>query len=288
MSIQPQCIFFLGATGYLGSQLLLLLNSKLPQLHVVALIRNPTSERQEQLQKVYPNISFVVGTLDDGAIIEEQAAKADIVINCASSDHVSSVMSILSGLETNSKDHPGKPPLYIHVSGLGILSDNSRGEPVENVKEWTDIGLDLKQCEPTNTHLDSDIPIVEAGSRTENPVRTIIYIPGQIYGIGGGVQQTTVWIRTFLNMMNMAGYAGTWGPGANAVNNIHVKDCAMGLFLVLQAALEGRADEGPEGLYFAASMERVTFHVWTEVMGDTKKLSLLESPPEDLEVALKA
>lgn len=49
-------------------------------------------------------------------------------------------------------------------------------------------------------------------------------------------------------MMKGVGHAGTWGRGANAMNNIHVKDCAAGLLLVLQAALEGRADEGPEGL----------------------------------------
>lgn len=63
-----------------------------------------------------------------------------------------------------------------------------------------------------------------------------------------GVQKTTLWLRIFLGMMKNVGYAGTWGSGANAMNNIHVKDCAMGLLLILQAALEGRADEGPEGL----------------------------------------
>lgn len=63
-----------------------------------------------------------------------------------------------------------------------------------------------------------------------------------------GIQKTTLWLRIFLDMMKNVGYAGTWGSGANAMNNIHVKDCAMGLFLVLQAALEGRADEGLEGL----------------------------------------
>ncbi|KIJ62245.1 hypothetical protein HYDPIDRAFT_114722 [Hydnomerulius pinastri MD-312] len=269
MSAQPQTIFFLGATGYLGSQFLLLLNSKLPDLHVIALVRNLTPERKEQLQNVYSNISFVEGTLDDDAIIQEQVAKADITINCASSDHNASVKSTLAGLETGSKNHPGKPPLYIHVSGCGIVSDNARGEPVEYVKEWSDIGLDLKQCDQTNTHLDSDIPIVEAGSRTENPVRTIIYFPAQIYGLGQGVQKTTLWLRIFLDMMKKLGFAGTWGPGANAMNNIHVKDCAMGLYLVLNAALEGKADEGPEGLYFAASSEpRMTYHAWTKVMGD--------------------
>ncbi|KAF8554484.1 hypothetical protein OG21DRAFT_1412496 [Imleria badia] len=269
MSTQPQTVFFLGATGYLSSQFLLLLNEKLPQLHIVALLRNATSARKEQVQKVYSNISFVEGSLDADVIIQEQVAKADIVINCASSDHPASIKSTLAGLETNSKNNPGKPPLYIHVSGCGIVSDNARGEPVEYVKEWSDIGLDLKLCPPENTHLDSDIPIVEAGSRTENPVRTIIYFPAQIYGVGEGIQKTTLWLRIFLDLIKNVGYAGTWGPGANAMNNVHVKDCAMGLFLILQAALEGRADEGPEGLYFSASMEpRISYRDWTKVMGD--------------------
>lgn len=91
MSTQPQTVFFLGATGYLGSQFLLLLNERLPQLHVIALLRNATSARKEQVREVYSNISFVEGSLDDDAIIQEQVAKVDIVINCASSDHPASV-----------------------------------------------------------------------------------------------------------------------------------------------------------------------------------------------------
>lgn len=89
--LPSQTIFFLGATGYLGSQFLLLLDEKLPQLQVVALLRNATPERKEQLRKVYSNISFIEGSLDDDAIIQEQVAKVDIVINCASSDHLASV-----------------------------------------------------------------------------------------------------------------------------------------------------------------------------------------------------
>ncbi|KAI6004383.1 hypothetical protein F5J12DRAFT_893474 [Pisolithus orientalis] len=280
-------IFFLGATGYLGSEFLLLLNREFPDLHIVALLRNVTQEREAQLRALYPNSSVVEGTLDDDAVIREQAAKADIVINCASSDHTPSVISTLAGLEINSKNNPGRPPLYLHVSGCGIISDNARGEPVEYVKEWSDIGLDLKEyvllfrsCNRRNMHLDSDIPIVEAGSRKENPVRTIIYYPGQIYGVGEGIQKTTLWLRIFLDMTKKLGFAGTWGPGANTMNNIHVRDCANGLLLVLKAALEGKADEGPEGLYFSASMEpKKTYHEWTKVMGDVGVLlQVLDSP----------
>lgn len=87
-------ILFIGATGYLGSEFLVILNQKLPNFHVVTLLRNATQERRKQLQAVYPNSSIVEGTLNDDAIITEQAAKADIVINCASSDHLPSVMCV--------------------------------------------------------------------------------------------------------------------------------------------------------------------------------------------------
>lgn len=48
-------------------------------------------------------------------------------------------------------------------------------------------------------------------------------------------------------MAKDVGYAGTWGPGANSMNNIHIKDVASSLLVVLKAALEGKADEGAEG-----------------------------------------
>ena len=43
------------------------------------------------------------------------------------------------------------------------------------------------------------------------------------------------------------GYAGTWGPGFNAQNTIHVQDLADAIMLIFKAALEGRADEGANG-----------------------------------------
>lgn len=95
-------------------------------------------------------------------------------------------------------------------------------------------------------------------------------------------------------MAKKLGFAGTWGSGANAMNNIHVRDCANGLLLVLKAALKGKAKEGSEGLCtsqsnhrfaryegtditchpdFSASMEpRMTYNAWTTVMGNVSHL----------------
>ncbi|KDQ57883.1 hypothetical protein JAAARDRAFT_57706 [Jaapia argillacea MUCL 33604] len=262
-------IFFLGATGYLGSEVLTLLGRQYPQYRIVALLRPSSLSRVAKLHDLHPNVTIVEGTLDDDTVIQDESSKADIVINTASSDHLPSVKSTLAGLEKSSAIRPGNPPIYIHVSGMGILSDNARGEPVEFVKEWSDIGLDLKDCPPTNMHLDSDIMIVKAGTRKENPVRTIIVFPGQIYGHGEGIQKTTLWLRIFLDMALKLGYTGTWGPGANSMNNIHVKDCASAVFTVFKAAIEGRADEGAEGFYFAASTQpKISYREWTQAMGD--------------------
>lgn len=63
-----------------------------------------------------------------------------------------------------------------------------------------------------------------------------------------GVQRTTVWIRTQLKLARDAGYAGTWGPGYNAMSHVHVKDVASAILVILKAALEHKADEGAEGL----------------------------------------
>lgn len=89
-----QTIFLLGATGFLGSQFLVLLarDSDLPQFHIVALLRAPIEEKIAGLRAIYADLSGVEGTLEDDLVIQEQAAKAEYTINCASSDHVASVV----------------------------------------------------------------------------------------------------------------------------------------------------------------------------------------------------
>ncbi|KAI0343440.1 NAD(P)-binding protein [Trametopsis cervina] len=261
-------VFLLGATGYLGSEFLKLLAKEYPKYPVNALLRNATDTRKASLHNIHPNLTVTEGTLEDVAIIEEAVLKADIVVNVASSDHWPSVKATLDGLEKSSSSRPGNPPLYIHISGCGIVSDNARGQGPVTDKVWSDIGLDLNDCDPINTHLPSDKPIVAAGTRKENPVRTIIIYPCQIYGVGNGIQPTSLWLRIFLQYARNLGYAGTWGAGLNGQNTIHLQDMADICLLIFKAALEGKADEGAEGLYFAATDTTITYGEWARKMGD--------------------
>lgn len=89
--MSSKTLFFLGATGYLSGEILLLLGRHYPEYAIKALVRNPTQERVEKLQGLHPNLSVVEGDLNDAQVIVEQAFKADIVINSASSDHWPSV-----------------------------------------------------------------------------------------------------------------------------------------------------------------------------------------------------
>ncbi|KAF8905807.1 hypothetical protein CPB84DRAFT_1771238 [Gymnopilus junonius] len=266
-----QTIFLLGAAGYLGGQFFVLLSRRLPQFRVVALVRNLDADKKAQLTGINHNLTLVEGTLEDVKVVKEQATQAKYVINCASSDHEGSVQAILAGLEEQSANRPGDPPLYIHVSGVGVTSDNARGEfvPEDQIPKYTDIGLDLDKLPPANPHLHCDKVIVAAGTRKDNPVRTAILFPGWIYGIGEGIKKSTIAIRGTAIIYKTIKQAGTWGPGHNAMDYIHVKDCANGLLAIFEAALAGKADTGTEGLYFASSGEpRVTLRDITAVIGD--------------------
>lgn len=93
MSDREHTIFFLGATGFIGSQFLAHLGRTSHKFHVVALLRNITEEKKAKIKEIYSDISFVEGTLTDTDTIIEQVSKVKYVMNFASSDHPVSVQS---------------------------------------------------------------------------------------------------------------------------------------------------------------------------------------------------
>lgn len=67
-----------GVTGYIGGDALYALYNAHPEYEYSALIR--TKHKAENVQKQYPKLRPVIGGLDDSKLLEEEAAKADVVI----------------------------------------------------------------------------------------------------------------------------------------------------------------------------------------------------------------
>lgn len=71
-----------GATGYIGGDVLHALNQAHPNYEITCMIR--TKEKADTVTKAYPNVRVVLGDNDDSKLLEDEAAKADIVIRMLS------------------------------------------------------------------------------------------------------------------------------------------------------------------------------------------------------------
>jgi len=155
----------------------------------------------------------------------------------------------------------------VHVSGHSIISDRCDGAHVENPKEWTDKDLDVTKLPHDSVHMTCELPIAEAGSRDQYPIRTFVLNPALIYGVGAGIQRTSFWLRDWVERSQKAGHSGTFGEGANDLSYIHVRDTATALLFVLRAALKGEVKGGADCNYFVG-VSRTKQTAWAKVIGD--------------------
>ena len=67
----------IGATGFIGGDVLYTVNHAHPDWELTCLVRS--SDKGAQVAAQYPKVRLVYGTLDSEDLIAEEAAKADIV-----------------------------------------------------------------------------------------------------------------------------------------------------------------------------------------------------------------
>ncbi|KAE9393617.1 NAD(P)-binding protein [Gymnopus androsaceus JB14] len=288
MSTQSLSIFLLGATGYVGGQVLVSLSTDFPTFPIRTLARNLSPGKTDQLKSLHPKVETVEGSLTDVSLIEEEAAKADIVINVAVAGDIDSVTgedlrttltksyeqntytAILRGLKQRSNSsQSSQTPIYIHMSGTAITGDNARGELITPERLWIDTEFNLNNIKDSHKLLPGACEAVVEASKT-GEIRTMIVLPGVIYGIGPGVQKISLPHRFILNMAAQAGHSGTFGPGRNILGIIHLKDVANAVSAVLKGALSGSTiGEGEKGFYFVLSKYMVSISEFSGIIGDT-------------------
>jgi N-acetyl-gamma-glutamylphosphate reductase len=67
-----------GTTGYIGGDALYALEKAHPEYEYSVLVRS--SDKGAPIAAAYPRIRLVYGTLDDSNVIEEESARADVVL----------------------------------------------------------------------------------------------------------------------------------------------------------------------------------------------------------------
>lgn len=75
---QNLSIISTGASGYIGGDILAELIIKYPAYNYRALVRSQDSG--QKIEKAYPNVTIVYGSLDDSELLTNESSKADIII----------------------------------------------------------------------------------------------------------------------------------------------------------------------------------------------------------------
>ncbi|KAF0641076.1 hypothetical protein FPSE5266_06878 [Fusarium pseudograminearum] len=250
-------IFLTGASGYVGGQLLHELTKTHPEYNIVTLVRD--SHAAETIAQAYPKVRTVVGDLDDSELVEQEAGKADIVLNVASNKHIGSLQAIHRALKTKSSAY------LIQISGASLLPVKDLaspsfkpGEPSDTV--WDDLDAVSSINDLIRSH-DSrvvDNYILKIAQETPT-IKTANVFPPIIYGKGQGpVKQRSVQIPALAKVALERGHAVRAGRGLAAWTNVHVADLAKLFTLLTENAVNGNNDEkiwGENGIYFPGSNE---------------------------------
>ncbi|KAF2496499.1 NAD(P)-binding protein, partial [Lophium mytilinum] len=219
-------IFLLGATGYLGGSILSSLLPKLttspPSYTISALVRSPEKSKWLDSHNIHP----VLGSLDDIALIEDEASKSDVLINTADSDHLPSARAAVAGL-TRRYNRTQKKPLYLHTSGTGILISPTTTPGIPDSKIWHDDDeTGLSSIPPTHLHRETDLFLLHPSH--EEKIQIVVVAPSAIYGLGlgpeGFANSFSVQIPWLVSNALKLGKMHMIGRGENWSCQVHVAD----------------------------------------------------------------
>jgi nucleoside-diphosphate-sugar epimerase len=241
---------------------------------VRGLTRGPASA--ERLAK--SGIDPVLGTLDDADVLTREACAADGVINTASADHAGAVRALIDGLEGSSK------PL-LHTSGSSVIGDDARGNRVSEAIFDEDTPLVVNPSKQTRRGI--DLMVLGAASRE---VRSAVICPSLIYGVGRGLNPSSVQIPFLAANAREKRVVQIVGRGSNVWSNVHIDDVVDLYLLVLTKAPggafyfaeNGEASFGDIGLAIAkrlglGGIESLPLEVAAERWGESKATFTLGS-----------
>ncbi|KAJ5112351.1 hypothetical protein N7532_000396 [Penicillium argentinense] len=270
-------IFLTGASGYIGGDVLHLLKKTHPEYECSVLLRD--SGKAAAISKVFPDVRIVLGDLDAASLIEEEASKADVIINAASNKNMTCVEAIARGL--SKRDDP-KPGHWIQVSGASVISvpdilNGTFGEAAGKVYGDMDNAEEVREIIRKN----SGMRVVDNYllNNVKGP-KTALIFPPIIYGEGRGViKQRSVQIPELSRVAIETRQVVQVGKGESTWSNIHISDLSDLFVKLVEKAVQGTEGDlwNQNGLYFVGN-GMMSFGKISQLVADaTHRLGLTDS-----------
>ncbi len=216
-------IFITGATGYIGGSLA---HRLIAEGHrVTGLVRSETRAEQARARGIVP----LLGTLDDGELLDQAAGAAEAVIDAASADHPASAETLLAALEGSGKT-------LLRTSGSSIVGTPAGGELVADIFD-EDTPFTPTPARAPRVALDTKV-------RNTGGLRAMVIAPSLIYGRGRGVNPDSIQVPWLIALAKKHGVPKHIGSGANVWSNVHIDDLVELYLLAL--------DRAPAGAFYFA------------------------------------
>ncbi|KAK5995171.1 Oxidase ucsJ [Cladobotryum mycophilum] len=242
-------ILLFGITGYVGGQVALHLLQKHPQLNLTAMVRRES--QRAAVHTTFPTVHLVLGDLTSVSLLEEECLKADIVVNCATSDDDKAV---------------------------SVMLETLRSRPHNTFDDVTDI-RQITSWPDAHWHRNVDKIVLEAGQDPDSGVKTAILCPPTVYGRGDGpINQRSIQIPELISWSMQRGRVFQVGLGQNIWQYVHVADLADAYVLLIEAAGAERSGHwGQDGYYFVENGSYTSTALSSSIADTLRDMRILQN-----------